>query len=152
MESYWALVRSRDPVPEQATIGEKYKRAMEVKTKPEADREFERLVEHTMRTFGRTRQDAEKVERTNLGYYSGYFSVEVQARVERLFGAAHPIFGSVSNEKQLSPNEILQLGLRLGERANRNEPVFCEHANENPGQCPCDPGCYCKDNNTCRGR
>jgi len=26
--------------------------------------------------------------------------------------------------------------------------AFCEHANENPAVCPCDPKCYCKSH-TC---
>lgn len=31
------------------------------------------------------------------------------------------------------------------------KPWLCEHANENPNVCPCQPGCYCKTR-TCRGK
>ncbi len=30
-------------------------------------------------------------------------------------------------------------------------PIFCEHANEVPAQCPCESGCYCKTH-TCAPR
>jgi len=34
---------------------------------------------------------------------------------------------------------------------DRENPIFCEHANEVPQACPCAPDCYCKDH-TCRYR
>lgn len=31
--------------------------------------------------------------------------------------------------------------------------ILCNHANENPGHCPCDPDCYCRqDGHTCSER
>lgn len=26
----------------------------------------------------------------------------------------------------------------------RDDPFLCEHPNENPNTCPCDPECYCR--------
>jgi hypothetical protein len=74
------------------TIGEKYGPAMEMTTQEEADAYFEKCVQHTM-SFGRTREEAESVERANVGYYAGYYSDETRRRVERLFNCAHPVFG-----------------------------------------------------------
>lgn len=32
----------------------------------------------------------------------------------------------------------------------RGDAILCNHANENPGHCPCDPDCYCRqDGHTC---
>lgn len=152
LESYWAIVRPKPPVDPTATTGEKYTRAMEITNEAEAEREFERLVQHMMQTHGKTREEAERIERANLGYYSGYFSTEVQARVEKLYGAVHPVFGPTSNPRQLTPAEVLRAGQQMGERIRRRtSPVFCEHANEMPARCPCDSDCYCKDH-SCRAR
>jgi hypothetical protein len=35
----------------------------------------------------------EEVCKINLGYYSGYYDMETQKRVEKLFITSHPIFG-----------------------------------------------------------
>jgi len=101
---------------------------------------------------GLSREEAEKRERSNLGYWSGYYSTEIQARVERLFGAVHPVFGSTTSTRQLTPEETIKIGQQMGEKVRRGEsPVFCEHANEMPQRCPCDAACYCKSH-SCRPR
>lgn len=74
------------------TIGEKYGKAMKITTHSEADDYFEECVEHTM-GFGWTREEAEKIERENIGYYSGFYDTETIDRVKQLFGVTHPIFG-----------------------------------------------------------
>lgn len=75
--------------------GEKYDPAMLIEDPEEAAAYFEARVEHQMRIGGASRADAERIERHNIGYYSGYYSRETRARVERVFGLAHPIFGPV---------------------------------------------------------
>lgn len=79
-------------LPQQMTIGEKYDPAMRIDNQADADAYFELLVAHTMRK-GYDRPEAEKIERSNLGYYAGYGSHELRERVERLFKCAHPVFG-----------------------------------------------------------
>ena len=74
------------------TIGEKYGKAMEIRTQSEADAYFEECVQHNM-SFGNSRVESEKIERSNIGYYAGYYDSETQARVNRLFGTRHPVFG-----------------------------------------------------------
>ena len=68
-------------LPERITIGDKYTPAMHITDQAEADAYFEQLVAHGMRE-GISREIAEKIERANLGYFAGYYSHEVRARVE----------------------------------------------------------------------
>jgi hypothetical protein len=82
-------------LPSQITIGEKYGPAMKVKTKAEARLYFEACVRHNMAAGNHTREEAERVEMANIGYYAGYYDSETMERVNRLFGTTHPVFGSV---------------------------------------------------------
>ena len=84
------------PLPERLTDGEKYRPAMEITDHTEAAEYFEALVEHAMRTGKRDRAESERIERTNLGYYAGYYDPDVRARVAELYGAVHPIFGATT--------------------------------------------------------
>lgn len=78
-----------------ATYEEKYDPAMAITDQAEADGYFERLVQHNM-SFGTMREEAEGIERANLGYWAGYYSHATRERVERLFRCAHPFFGSIA--------------------------------------------------------
>jgi hypothetical protein len=98
-------------MPAQITIGEKYGPAMEITEQAEADAYFEQCVEHTM-TFGRTRHEAETIERANLGYYAGYYDAATRERVERLFACAHPVFGKIDRFGAPTADEAFAAGLR----------------------------------------
>lgn len=74
------------------TIGEKYGKAMKITDKNEAASYFEECVQHTM-SFGKSREEAERIERHNIGYYAGYYDQETAERANNLYGAMHPIFG-----------------------------------------------------------
>lgn len=76
-------------MPRQITIGDKYGPAMLISDQAHADAYFEECVSHTM-SFGKSREEAEKIEKANLGYFAGYYSRETRGRVERLFRCAHP--------------------------------------------------------------
>ena len=78
------------------TIGEKYGPAMSITDPKEAAAYFEECVLHSM-SFGRNREEAERVEKMNLGYYAGYYDDETRKRVEKLFNCAHPVFGPIVN-------------------------------------------------------
>lgn len=69
-------------------------------------------------SFGTTREEAETIERTNLGYFAGYYSHATRERVERLFRCAHPFFGSIAEKEPMAPEEIFEMGWRMG-RAHR---------------------------------
>lgn len=100
------------------TIGDKYGPAMEIDDQDEADRYFEKCVQHTL-SFGYKDYDrakAEQIERSNLGYYAGYYSHKVRERVERLFRCTHPIFGSASNGPP-TDREAFEVGQKRAKKA-----------------------------------
>lgn len=97
---------------EQVTIGDKYGPAMAITDQAEADAYFDACVRHCMK-FGRSRAEAEKIEKSNFGYYAGYCSDETMRRVNRLFRTTHPIFGDVSP----NPEAALEAGRRMAKGA-----------------------------------
>jgi len=100
------------------TYGDKYAPAMLLKTKKAAQQYLEMCVEHHMRLSNHTKEEAEKIEKANLGYWAGYYSHSTRERVERLFECAHPIFGSIKENGPPTPTEAFLAGLTLGNKAN----------------------------------
>jgi hypothetical protein len=104
--------------PRRITIGAKYGPAMEIAEQAEADAYFERCVLHTLLYWDGegpvTREKAEALERTNLGYYAGYYGTETRARVERLFKCAHPYFGTIAENGTPSPETAFNIGAAIG--------------------------------------
>jgi hypothetical protein len=100
-------------IPHTVTYGAKYGPAMEITDQAHADAYFEECVAHTM-GHGKTRAEAEEIERLNLGYYAGYYSNETRERIERLFRCAHPIFGSIAEKGAPTPEQALQADIKLG--------------------------------------
>lgn len=98
-----------EPIPMEATIRECYAPAMEITEQGAADACFERLVERGM-AFGQTREEAESIQKQNLGYYAGYYDSETRRRVERLFQCAHPIFGSIEEKGEPTAEEAFEMG------------------------------------------
>lgn len=105
-----------DALPEKIKIGEKYDPAMKIIDQADADAYFELCVAHTM-SFGRSHEEAEKIERSNLGYFAGYRSDETRRRVERLFKCAHPVFGAIDKVGRPTQEEVLEEGMRRGREA-----------------------------------
>lgn len=104
------------PLPREITIRAKYSPAMEITDPEEARACFERLVEHNMQ-FGTSREEAERIERCNLGYYAGYYDHETRCRVERLYDAEHPIFGHTAP----TPEQALEAGRQLAEGGGHHD-------------------------------
>lgn len=92
----------------ESTIRELYGPAMEIADEAEATAYFERLVAHHMEHFGQSRDEAETIQRANLGYYAGYYDHETRQRVERVFCCAHPIFGKAGTEPVKPEDAILE--------------------------------------------
>jgi len=70
------------------TIGETYESAMKITDQKEADKYFEMLVQESMQESGKSREEIEKIQRSNLAYLAGYYDDETRLRVERLFCCA----------------------------------------------------------------
>lgn len=101
------MSESQRQLPDRLTIGECYGPAMSIKTREEAKSYFDRLVERHIRVTGNDRAKAEIIERSNLGYYAGYYDRETMTRVNDLFDTQHPIFG----KEPPSPERALQAGM-----------------------------------------
>jgi hypothetical protein len=99
--------------PLEITIGDKYSPAMKITDQAEADEYFEACVDHMMRR-GHSREEAERIERGNLGYYAGYYDHETRARVEQLFRCAHPIFGAIAQNGPPTFSEAFVAGAAIG--------------------------------------
>lgn len=105
---------------ETLTFGECLGPAMEI-TDPEDARQYlVEYVKYTQKFLDKEPRDddmtAEQICKTNLGYYAGYYSSETRQRVEELFTCSHPIFGSIKNDGQPTPEEAFESGRKSGEK------------------------------------
>ena len=98
-------------LPDRMTYGEAYGPAMEVKTPEEAAAYFEALVVRSMRINKVSRAEAERVERSNVGYWTGYYDSETRVRCHELYGFGHPIFGTETP----TPDEAFAAGVAMAE-------------------------------------
>jgi hypothetical protein len=96
-------------LPDDMTYGESYNPAMQVTTVEEARAYFAALVRRNIRVTGNSDAEAERVERINVGYWSGYFDEETRARVHALYGFGHPIFGTqaVTPERAVAAGQAM---------------------------------------------
>lgn len=108
------MVKSLVVLPRNITIGEKYEPAMKVQTKTAAKHYFRRLVKHSMHWFGMGRKAAVELEKTNLGYFAGYYDAETRERVERLFECQHPYFGAIAKKGSPDPETAFNIGRSIG--------------------------------------
>lgn len=95
---------------ENATIAE----AMLIVDEARAREYFEALVEQQIKRFGTSREETERMVRSNLGYFAGYYDHETRARVERLFQCEHPIFGAIAENGPPSLEEAFAMGRAFG--------------------------------------
>lgn len=98
------------------TASEKYSQAMEITDQTKADEYFEMCIQNNMSTSGHTREEAEVVERSNLGYWAGYYDNETRTRVERLFKCAHPFFEAIAEKGPPTMEEAFEMGRKLAEK------------------------------------
>jgi hypothetical protein len=100
---------------DQISWAAKYEPAMKIITQAEADAYFEECVVHQMRLGKCSREMAEVIERTNLGYWAGYHDKATRIRLEELFNCEHPILGK-AKDRDWTPKEILQQGIDWGQK------------------------------------
>ena len=119
------------------TYGQKYDPIKDITTQTEADEYFENLVAENMSQNHNTRAEAVEIEKHNIGYWSGYYSEELQERVERLFNCIHPIFGSINDKEKREPKNAFALGAEMMERKTAGiEPVYLPQPKDHqPVQC-----------------
>jgi len=59
-------------------------------------------------------EEARHLLLSNLGYNAGYYDHSMSEKVFNLFGAVHPILGAPWEKEGLNPEEVFQLGVRMG--------------------------------------
>lgn len=101
------------------TNGEAYGPAMEIEDQAAADAYFEILVEHAMQNGGLSRDAAVDQERSNLGYYAGYYDNATRSRVEKLYHCSHPVFGAIDDVGPVSPETAFELGQEAGKVSDK---------------------------------
>jgi len=94
------------------TIGEIFKPAMEITDPKEAEEYFEAVIVYHMERYDQSREEATRIQRSNFGYFAGYYDHETRERVERLFCCTHPIFGAASNGAP-TPEEAFEMGAAM---------------------------------------
>ncbi len=99
-----------------------YENAIEATTSEEAEQAFEALITECMKS-GKSREQCEDIVKNNIGYYAGNYNHETRLKVEELYHTEHPIFGKAS-EKELSPEEIFQMGVEMGKELKKNKQVI----------------------------
>ena len=92
------MVKEPDWDNPKLTIGDLYHPAMKIKDPDEAATYFSKMVNYVaLQDKSRPRKTVEehvKIQKSNLGYFAGYYDSETMARVNRLFECVHPIFGN----------------------------------------------------------
>ena len=103
-------------LPKKMTTDECYKPSLEITDPDEAKEYLEALIERSMKYFDNSREEAERIEKGNLGYYCGYYGTEAMIRVHKLFDCEHEIFGKVESADDLpSDEEIFEMGRKWAE-------------------------------------
>jgi len=88
--------------------------AMKVTDQEEADRGFALFVDKCMKETDKTHAEIDKIQRSNLAYYAGYYDAETRRRVEKLFHCKHPVFGSIEERGEPTSEKAFLTGLVMG--------------------------------------
>lgn len=119
----------RTKTEDKITLRDLFGPAMElsVEHQEDADRFFEALVDFAVRTNAISeeqktlpREELEAIQRSNLGYYAGYYDHETRIRVEKLFNCSHPIFGGASRGEP-TPLEAFTKGVNAADEVKSSD-------------------------------
>jgi hypothetical protein len=111
-------------IPTRVIIADKYGPAMKIASQEEADAYFEACVDHRIELLlldGKIidRNEAEKLERDDIAFYSGYYDHETRRRVEKLFMCEHPYFGSIERNGPPTPEAAFAMGVEIGRKVKK---------------------------------
>jgi hypothetical protein len=111
------------------------KTAMDIKDKEDADQYLVEYISYIQSEIDkcpeRIHDNAEKIAKSNLGYFAGYYSNETRERVEKLFCCAHPIFGSVKENGIPTNEQAFEMGKVYGTKILRKKKIIKINENEN---------------------
>jgi hypothetical protein len=105
---------------ETLTYGECLGPAMEI-TDPEDARQYlGEYIKWIQRALDKEPRDdnmtPSEIAKANLGYYAGYYDTDTRVRVEKLFMCTHPVFGSIKDNGQPTPEEAFELGQKQSKK------------------------------------
>ncbi len=89
------------------TYGDMMNMVTGARTREEAKKVFDSLVDDLVTRHKKTKQEARAITKSNIGYCSGYYDEKTASRVLNLFDTEHPIFGKYYP----SPKEAFEKGL-----------------------------------------
>lgn len=102
-------------MPKEVNFNALYAGAMTAKTAPEADR-WVKVITYMIATLDPNKAGrALYIVKNSIGYLSGYQSSAERDRIEQLYGTAHPLFGSVADNGEPTPEQAFALGLQWAE-------------------------------------
>ena len=85
--------------------------AMSIQTQQEADTFFNDYINFLLKSNPDIPVDAWKeYARQNIGYYAGYYDRATGHRMEKYFGAIHPILGDMETRSKMTSSQIFELG------------------------------------------
>lgn len=101
------------------TYQEQFDSAMKCETEAEAKKWMAAEIVYHMNMTGNGHEEARRIILVNLGYMAGYYSHETAQKINRLFGAVHPIFGSADYHKTVSSEEAVEAGVKYANQKGR---------------------------------
>ena len=98
------------------TFGEIFNNGLKLakENKNEAQEFFKQYIQFILEDNDKvnTIEDAERIAKSNFGYFAGYYTQEVCDIIYETYQCSHPIFGD--KPFSVSPEEAYQKGLELG--------------------------------------
>lgn len=89
--------------------------AMEITDAADAANYLTAYEGYLVRRWSETPEKAHEIALANIGYYAGYYDFETRQRVQSLFNAVHPVFGSVEKGEP-TVEEAFKLGYERGQQ------------------------------------
>lgn len=97
------------------TYGEQFEEALSCNTKEEAEAWMASEIKRHVDEFGQSAEKARSVIMTNIGYMAGYYDQKTSEKIYRLFGAAHPVFGTPNYWSTVTPEDAFEKGRKMAE-------------------------------------
>lgn len=78
---------------------------------------MEKEIQRHVNDHGQSPEEARNIISQNLGYFAGYYDDATAKKIDRLFGATHPIFGGSDYHTTVSAEEAFAAGAALADKA-----------------------------------
>ena len=106
------------------SMAKAYGKAMKIISQKEADIFFKKMIDGLCKEFPeQSRDEHERIQRSNLAYFAGYYNEEIRWRVEALFKCAHPIFGPVAKYPAPTPDEAFRIGAAMAKAMSEGKSI-----------------------------